>query len=278
MSIPTRERRISSVKYIESKSEITIEYQNYNDVSHSWDNLTINSTEKPSPEFVDSIGALSESIAALLAWPDFWAKEITVTGFKRKLDAHDNVSVVLKGYRTLPDNTRPHVLNTPLTAIVGDKDTGELPMHLARLEELLNAAVTEAKGFLDGRRGQMNLPFGEGGPGESEQPVPVGDEVPGEGFVDIDPAAAKPKKPAKRKPARTAKGKGEQAREDNQEMSANPYNMKDNPDAYASWNLGWQEKDEGLRREAEAAATGATGDEEVPFGDEYGDEPNPTAN
>lgn len=54
-------------------------------------------------------------------------------------------------------------------------------------------------------------------------------------------------------PARTAKGKGEQAHEDNKDMSHNPFDPKSEYDAYTSWNLGWQEADERARREAEAA-------------------------
>lgn len=259
MSITTRERRILGVKYSASKAEISIAYQNWNEVSHAWDSLTLDSKETPAPEFVDALAALSESLCALLAWPYDWAKEITVTGFKRKLDGDDNVSVVLKGFRTLPENNRPHVLNTPLTAIEGDKDTGELPMHLARLSDLLGSAVTEAKGFLDGRRGQMNFEFP--GDGSCEEPLEAHDE----GVVEVEPSAEKPKK---RKPARTAKGKGEQAREDGQEMSANPYSHKDNPDAHASWNLGWQECDERERREAEASAIGASDSDESPNSEE----------
>ena len=195
---------IKKIKYVEGTGKVTVNYEQFNEVTGKMDSFSINTEAVPSPSFVRALReGLRDAHIVLAELPVAWRDALTTTGLTidhKKEHRHVNIT----SWRSLSCGKISNV-NGPSRDIDAELDAGTPGM--VEVADAIDAVLREADEFIKGRRAQMELPT----PGEN----PHG--------------------------ARTAKGLGWDAGREGEDATKNPFNPSEDPDAHESWESGWCE-------------------------------------
>jgi hypothetical protein len=154
--------KIKVAKTDAGKDRMHLEYENRN--GSEWDQLSLNSGDKPAPSFHAALQALAQDVVELCELPLDYRERLIVKSVSFSYGGEAQVmGATITAQMALRKSNAPLLLNTPHKAKDFYAETGD-PKQLLDPEcvERLEALMIEADDFINGVRAQIDAFAGTG--------------------------------------------------------------------------------------------------------------------
>lgn len=134
----------------------------------------------PLPEFPKAFGEVCKYMTEFMNFPDDWKGKVTTVSIGHEEDKRKNVVVTMSV--KMPNFVSPTTINTPVLRekIAGTSNGGAFMMP--KLLELVEEVIKQGHLYLDGERGQVEMPLEEeNGPRTNKKSKKLTDKEVGEG-------------------------------------------------------------------------------------------------
>lgn len=155
-------RRLLKFKYKPKDDVIFIKYEQAkeNDVT---DTITLETSDKPRKELVDSLQAMAEHLVDIVEAPPTWKENITVSSVT--ITWNDGIQgLVITGLRVLNLSNSPMVINSPHFTRSSYNEDSESDKNIFSYDcgQALDRLCLMVFRYVDGERKQLTLDFEEG--------------------------------------------------------------------------------------------------------------------
>jgi hypothetical protein len=148
--------RITKLKFDGKK--VKIEYEKPTAVADQWDKLSIISSEQPDPGLNQSLQALKDFVVDVCEFQQIEKRgmpSVKVLGISVSYDDKGKTALIVLARKTVKGAMAPFLFNTPTVPEPGSRKPCLLPDTVKILAEV----VKQAKDYVDGVRGQMEIPL-----------------------------------------------------------------------------------------------------------------------
>lgn len=150
--------RFTKIKYNPEKGSVFIAYQKGKDYT---DEYTVKCTEKPRPEFIAAMKALTEHVVMICELPSEYAKRIQVKGVSLNYGGpNETKGATITAAMLLENSNAPLNINTPNKAFDMYNEDADPDPKVLMSDECIDAIEdleTEARKYIAGHRAQGNL-------------------------------------------------------------------------------------------------------------------------
>jgi len=152
-------RLIEKIKYKRKEKTLVLQYKQLNDAG-KWDKLTLETHDPPDPDFIAAMDSLAPHVIDICEVGETWSPgQLTVSGISVS-DSGGIMGAVITAQVKLETSQSPLNINTPSKPEEPYSEGGSDEYCLdPDAVESIKYLLTEAKGYLDGKRAQQSIDF-----------------------------------------------------------------------------------------------------------------------
>ena len=134
---------------------ITIQWEQYQEVTQNWDNHTLTCADPPRPELLNCMQKMSKHIVEICEFPETDVNKIEARSISISY-GEEGSGLVISGVKDLENNASPMCINTPYKPEFAPDGMEHCAMS-AELQDDLVELCEEGMRYINGDRAQQNL-------------------------------------------------------------------------------------------------------------------------